>query len=74
MDDSHFGYKQHFLKEALRLRGEIEKEQELWKLWIKLQIVQLFHLFDFTPFKTQLSFNLLQAVDNWVEIWINLRA
>jgi hypothetical protein len=44
MDDSHFGYKQKFLKEALRFRGEIEKEQELWKLGI----VQLFHLFDFT--------------------------
>jgi hypothetical protein len=29
MDDSHFGYKQKFLKEALRFRGEIEKEQEL---------------------------------------------
>jgi hypothetical protein len=49
MDDSHFGYEQKFLKEALRFRGEIEKEQELWKLWIKLWIVQLFHLFDFTP-------------------------
>jgi hypothetical protein len=47
MDDSHFGYKQKFLKEALRFRGEIEKEQELWKLWIE----QLFHLFDFTPLR-----------------------
>jgi hypothetical protein len=51
MGDSHFGYKQKFLKEALRFRGEIEKEQELWKLWIKLWIVQLFHLFDFTPLR-----------------------
>jgi hypothetical protein len=47
MDDSHFVYKQKFLKEALRFTGETEKEQELWKLWI----VQLFHLFDFTPLR-----------------------
>jgi hypothetical protein len=29
---------------------------------------------DFTPFKTQLNLDLLQAVDNGVEIWIILRA
>jgi hypothetical protein len=27
MDDSHFGYKHKFLKEALRFRGEIERNK-----------------------------------------------